>query len=164
MLIHVLTACSRPEGLAPIGQTLAAAPDGLDVRWHVGYDLARQHVGGQAVKNRLLDDISDGYVWICDDDNLPAPGFLARLLTLPPAPLYLFGQRRPAGRCQPALPPAVGQTDAAQLVAHISAIGGRRLPEQYDGDGHWITAVWAACGGGLLIDEPLTLYNAQRWQ
>lgn len=162
--LHILTACARPAGLPLIAAACAAAPPPLDVRWHVGFDLERRHVGGQAVKNRLLDAISPdapGYVWVCDDDNAPAPGFFERLAGLPPAPLYLFGQRRPTGYA-PARPPAVGHTDVAQVVVSRAVVGELRLPETYEGDGHWIVALWARCGGGVLVDEPLTTYNAQR--
>lgn len=163
ILLHVLTACSRPEGLPAISQALAAAPAGVTVRWHIGFDLARQHVGGQAVKNALLDDLTDGWVWICDDDNLPASGFLDRLVELLGRDCagYLFGQMRPGGAV-PALPPAVGRTDVAQLVVRREAVGDLRIPEQYDGDGHWICQVWTQAMA--LIDEPLTGYNAQRWR
>jgi hypothetical protein len=162
--LHILTACSRTEGLAAIAATLADAPAELRITWHVGYDLTRQHVGGQAIKNHLLDSIGDGWVWICDDDNLPAPGFFARLLSLPAATdMYLFGQQRPEGYAAPGMP-RVGQTDAAQAVIRRSAIGTLRIPEQYDGDGHWIAAIYLSCHNAVLVNEPLTTYNAQRWQ
>jgi hypothetical protein len=160
--LHILTACSRPSGLAAIAACLADAPPELRITWHVGYDLTRQHVGGQAVKNALLDGIGDGWVWICDDDNTPAPGFFERLTQLEPADLYLFGQQRPEGYAAPTVP-RVGQTDAAQAVVRRRVIGALRLPEVYDGDGKWICAVHAACGSAVLVNEPLTTYNAQRW-
>jgi hypothetical protein len=161
--LHILTACSRPAGLAAIAAALAAAPPELRVTWHIGYDPTRQHVGGQAVKNALLDSIGDGYIWICDDDNVPAPGFFERLARLEPADLYLFGQQRPEGYAAPTLP-RVGQTDAAQAVVSRRAIGLLRLPECYDGDGRWLCAVHAACGSAVFVNEPLTRYNGQVWQ
>lgn len=166
-LLHILTACSRPGGLAPIADALGGAPPGLEVRWHVGFDLARCHIGGQTVKNTLLDGIDDGWVWVCDDDNLPAPGFLARLAVLLSDDAhdgYLFGQLRPGGYVH-AVPPALGVTDVAQVVLRRRAIGAHRLPAQYDGDGHWICAIWRDHPGRIaLIDEALTLYNAQEWR
>ena len=166
-LLHILTACSRPGGLAAIADALSAAPSGLDLRWHVGFDLARRHIGGQAVKNALLDGIDDGWVWVCDDDNLPAPGFLYRLAVLlgdDACDGYLFGQLRPGGYVPP-VPPALGVTDVAQVVLRRRAIGAHRLPAQYDGDGHWICAIWRDHPGRIaLVDEALTLYNAQEWR
>src|SRR3990167_1261604 len=78
MRIHALTACSRPENLTKVGLSLAHAARGHDVHWHVRFDLEREHVGGQAVKNRLLDEISDGWVWILDDDTIVHPDLFSR--------------------------------------------------------------------------------------
>lgn len=156
--LHVITACSRLEGLARLAPTLAHPI----VRWHVSFDLERRHIGGQAVKNRLLDSIVDGWVWICDDDNIPAPGFLDCLATLLPgitADVVLFGQDRGArGVHSPVL--EVGRIDAAQAVMRRETIGGMRLPEIYEGDGVLICRV---CAGRpvLFVDEPLTYWNRQ---
>jgi hypothetical protein len=163
--LHILTACSRPAGLPRIAAAIAAAPAGLAIQWHVGFDLARRHVGGQAVKNRLLDSIAGGWCWVCDDDNLPHPAFfprLAGLLAEPRAACYLFGQSRGPQGTALAAPPAIGRTDIAQVVVHRDHIGDLRIPESYDGDGHWIAALWGQ-GKTMQINEILTLYNAQRW-
>jgi hypothetical protein len=172
MILHVLTACSRPERLEGLGLVLglAAGAAGIDLRWHVAFDLERRHVGGQAVKNRLLDAIpadDPGWVWICDDDNAPHPSFLLRLVQLEPVlpAAVLFAQQRgPAegGRILPAEPPRVGRVDAAQLVARRSFIGAARIPEAYDGDGVWIVGLWDPAQV-VLVDEPFTLWNGADW-
>lgn len=168
LTLHILTACSRPAGLSAIGQALGRGTSGIDVRWHIALDVERQYIGGQAVKNRLLDGVYDGYVWVCDDDNLPHPAFFARLADLaafdrPQA--WVFSQahqgevvrRAHPGQMQP------GLVDIAQIVARRDAIGMLQIPEQYDGDGHWIATICQR-SSVRYVDEPLTLYNAQRWQ
>lgn len=175
MILHILTACSRPERLPRLAQAIAqAAQDapGVAVRWHVAFDLERRHVGGQAVKNQLLDSIpadDPGWVWICDDDNIPHPDFFPRLAALAAGEVmiggYLFAQQRgPAegGRVLPAAAPRVGYVDAAQLVARRAYIGGHRIPEAYDGDGAWILGMYLPFAVALW-DEPLTLYNGADW-
>lgn len=176
MILHVLTACSRIQTLTALGAALERAEiERIQLHWHVAFDLERRHVGGQAVKNRLLDQIpadDPGWVWICDDDNLPHPVFFRRLAQLwaegqrvgmPDA--YLFAQLRgplEGGRILPARPPRAGYVDAAQLVARRSYIGDYRLPATYDGDGVWIEGLYVP-GAVALIDEPITLYNGATW-
>ena len=158
--LHILTACSRPSGLTRLADALASAPACLAAQWHVGFDLACQHVGGQAVKNRLLDQVRDGWVWVCDDDNLPVPGFFAYLAQAAPADLLLFSQTR-HGRMVHAAAPRLDETDIAQAVIRRDTIGDTRLPEVYNGDGAWLMQVAAQTQSVALIDLPLTAYNAQ---
>jgi len=158
--LHILTACSRPSGLTRLADAIASAPACVQVVWHVGFDLEQQHIGGQAVKNRLLDDIHDGWVWVCDDDNLPVPGFFAWLTQQAPADLLLFAQRR-QGRIVHAAYPQVDETDIAQAVMARSLIATQRLPEVYNGDGLFLVALAAQTSNIVLIDLPLTAYNAQ---
>lgn len=159
MRLHVLTACSRPELLGRLGAALAVAEQhGIELHWHVGYDLARQHIGGQAVKNRLLDSISDGWLWVCDDDNLPHHSFLPRLPSLINNTDGLLVAQERRGELVPPIP-VVGQVDIAQLIARRERIGRYRLFDQYDGDGHFICMLHAE-RPLTLVNEPLALYNA----
>lgn len=166
--LHILTACSRPEGLAPIARALGVPMPTVALQWHVGFDLVCAHVGGQAVKNRLLDSISisDGWVWVCDDDNLPHPAMLAALPLLlhddtPDG--YLFAQDRGPQGYHAVAAPCVGRTDIAQLLIRRDAIGTHRIPESYDGDGQWIVNLYQQRALHQVADVP-TYYNAQRWQ
>ena len=97
--LHVLTAVSRPENLGQIAESLAVAVEraeyGVDLAVALGmFDPDRQHVGGQALKNDMLDDIDDGWVWILDDDTLAHPDVLATVLT---AAYYAVAPRRRGG-------------------------------------------------------------------
>ena len=158
--LHILTACSRPSGLTRLADAIASAPACLQVVWHVGFDLDCQHIGGQAVKNRLLDEVQDGWVWVCDDDNLPVPGFFAWLTQQAPADLLLFAQRR-QGRIAAAAAPRLDETDIAQAVIARTLIETCRIPEVYNGDGLFLVALAAQTSNIVLIDQPLTAYNAQ---
>lgn len=162
--LHVLTACSRPAYLPAIAQCLASARQfGIDVHWHIGLDLEKNHPGGQAVKNALLDRIADGWVWICDDDNLPHPRFFATLAGLDgQASGYLFAQNRGPGGFLRAQPPVVDRIDAAQAIVARWAIGDMRLPAEYTGDGQWLAALHAA-HPLTCIDTIVTYYNASTW-
>lgn len=172
MILHVITACSRPERLPRLAAELGRAhAHGVDLRWHVGLDLDRRHVGGQAVKNRLLSGLAraEGWAWICDDDNLPHPAFLQRLPALaaahPSAAGLLLAQDRGPHEnrtLRPELPPRVGRVDAAQLVVRVGVAASVRIPETYDGDGHWIAQI-AATVSIHPVDEVLTLWNGGDW-
>jgi hypothetical protein len=146
--------------LSRLADAIASAPACLQVVWHVGFDLDRQHIGGQAVKNRLLNEIHDGWVWVCDDDNLPVPGFFAWLTQQAPADLLLVAQQR-QGQMVAAAYPRVDETDIAQAVIARSLIAAQRLPEVYNGDGLFLVALAAQTSKIALINEPLTAYNAQ---
>jgi hypothetical protein len=82
MILHILTAMTRPQNLPKMAESLIpAAAAGVELTWHFGYDVDRKHIAGQAVKNRLLDTITapDDWVWILDDDNTAHPDFFRRL-------------------------------------------------------------------------------------
>lgn len=162
-VLHIITACSRPEFLPTWAAELteAARCAGVDLRWHVAFDLGRQHVGGQVVKNRILDTIAgDGWVWIGDDDNALDPAMLAAVAEYDArqVDVVIFAQRR--GK-QIAPPCAVlNRVDAAQFVARRSAIGAHRLPEAYNGDGMLIAAL--AKTARMVYDQRVvTNYNGR---
>ena len=163
VILHILTACSRPGFLPAWAAELAEAAkaQGIDIRWHVGFDLACQHVGGQAVKNALLDSIpaSDpGWVWIGDDDNALDPDMLAAVAQYDTRPVdaVIFAQRRGEHVAQPSA--VLNRVDAAQLVARRSAIGSHRLPLAYNGDGLLIGQL-AKTARMVYDSRPVTRYN-----
>jgi hypothetical protein len=172
MKLHVLTACTRPENLPALAASLApAAAAGVDLHWHVGFDLERRHPGGQGVKNALLDDVADGWVWILDDDNTAAPGFfaaLARVVAREEAPVWLVAcAQRTAGGVRYVSRGTLRPThvDTAQLVARRDVIGAQRIPEHYCGDGEWIAALAAGIPDAAIVylnDPVVVTYNALR--
>lgn len=160
--LHILTACSRPDFLPAWAAELAAVSvPGVEIHWHVGFDIARNHIGGQAVKNKLLDSIQaddPGWVWIGDDDNTLDPEMLAAVAEYDARPVdaVIFAQRRGKGIAQPCA--VLNMVDAAQLVARRSVIGSHRLPEAYNGDGMLVGAL-AKTARMVYDSRPVTRYN-----
>jgi hypothetical protein len=150
MVLHILTAVTRPENLPKLAESLIpAAVAGVELAWHVGYDLERRHVAGQAVKNRLLDRISPSqdWVWILDDDNTAHPEFFRRMAETvaanPNVRLIACTQTVPSGWCRTIGPESLKacRVDAAQAVIRRDAISDHRLREVYAGDSYWIEAI-----------------------
>lgn len=164
MILHILTACARPEYLpAWAAELCEAAKCGIDLRWHVAFDLDRKHVGGQALKNAMLDSIHEsdsGWVWIGDDDNVLDPAMLSALMAYEDRQVdsVVFAQHRGAKIATPCA--LVDRVDAAQFVGRRRMIGNHRLPETYNGDGHWIAGM-AERGRMVYDSRPVTKYNGR---
>lgn len=168
MKLHVITAVTRPENLTILAQSLAVAAfntDGsVDVQWHWRFDLDREHVGGQAVKNAMLDEIRDGWVWALDDDTVAHPDMLAAILQAHDDGCrgLVVSQARADGRTLVAAPEnvRVGGIDVGQAVLSRHMIGNRRLPKNYEGDGHWLQAVLQNARKVRYLNEILSYHNA----
>jgi hypothetical protein len=171
MRLHALTACTRPESLPLLAESLMdALSAGVQVAWHIRFDRERQYVGGQKLKNDMLDEVRDGWVAILDDDNTYPPAFFPALagaaLAHPEAQLIVIAQQHRSGWVR-----RVGRrmlrashVDAGQIVARREAIGTLRIPEHYCGDGEWIEALADSLSDEQIayIHEPATAYNALR--
>ncbi len=148
MKLHILTAVTRRENLPTIARSLEPAGRcGVELTWHIRFDPDRLSVGGQALKNQLLDDIADGWVWICDDDNQAAPGFFETLMAMTAdngdVQLIVCAQQHRNGwirRVNRGMLRA-SHVDAGQIVARRDAISSLRIPENYMGDGELIEAL-----------------------
>ena len=164
MILHILTASARP-GLLPAwaAELAEATKSGVDLRWHVAFDLDRKYIGGQAVKNRMLDSIPEsdpGWVWIGDDDNVLDVEMLVALQEYDEqlVDAVVFAQRR--GSKVAAACALVDRVDAAQFVGRRQFIGAHRIPTTYNGDGHWIAGM-AKRGRVVFDDRVLTRYNGR---
>lgn len=163
--IHVLTAVTRPENLADIGSSLQAAivRSGADVVWHLRFDPEQQHIGGQQVKNELLDEISDGWIFVLDDDTLVHPELFTYLDPATNALVFsmqygqngiLFADERNA---------KVGSIDIGQVILRRELIGYERIKPLYDGDGHLLQRLLHRRNAKVrYVPEVLTYYNAIR--
>ncbi len=167
MKLHILTACTRPANLPRVGESIiAATPRGWDVSWHVRFDPQRIHVGGQALKNQMLDEITDGWCWILDDDTVAHPDILYRLSEVlvdkPKMRALVVDQTRADGRYLIAAPDqvAIGYIDAGQAIIRRDLIADKRLPENYEGDGHWLMSVLRDQPYVVYLNLPLSLHNA----
>ena len=161
--LHVLTACSRPENLGPVGDSVFAWPHpGVDLVWHVTHE-EKPHVGGQFLKNKLLSQVSSGYVVFLDDDTTMHPNLVNRLTETFDTGVYdavLYGRVEHGSVFPPRL--EVGHIDIGQACLSRRLIGNHRIPETYDGDGHFLIDVVAEAKNAIYLSEPLSFYNRLR--
>jgi hypothetical protein len=166
--LHIITAVTRPENLERISDSIAQAlvnwPDGTAVEWHLRYDLERQHVGGQALKNAMLDEIRDGWCWVLDDDTLAHPDVfrvVTRAIDRHPTRAVIVSQQRTDGRVLQAVPEHMvpGMVDIGQAFLRRDLIGDDRIPIDYNGDGMFLQTVLAKTRPTYLPDV-VSLHNA----
>lgn len=176
MRLNVLTAVTRPENLSAISASLEAAKDlapNVQVSWRLLADPSRQNIGGQAIKNQLIDEVpQDEWFWILDDDTLVHEDVLFTVWALL-APFEFEGVRMPApdaivvsqlrsdGRVLGASPVnmVVGACDIGQAFLRKRLVGDRRIPIDYNGDGMFLGEVLADASVAWL-PQPLSLHNA----
>jgi hypothetical protein len=171
MRLHVLTACTRTENLDALAESLMdALSAGVQVAWHIRFDREHQYVGGQALKNDMLDELRDGWVAILDDDTTYPPAFFPALagaaLAHPEAQLIVIAQQHRSGWVRKVNRKMLRAThvDAGQIVAKREAIGTLRIPEHYCGDGDFIETLANSLTDEQIvyIQEPVVNYNALR--
>ncbi len=173
MRLHVLTAVTRPENRPLIEASIEAAKErerNVDVFWWQRPDPKREHVGGQWLKNRMLDEIDlnglGGWVCILDDDTLMHPRFLQKVYRAyhhhPHVNAIVVSQRRTTNVILQAKPEnmVVGKVDAGQVVIRRDFIGDLRIPETYAGDGEWIECLLFGREDVLFMPDVLSLHNA----
>ena len=169
----MLTAVTRPNNLPLIGISISAAEKrsrSVLVEWHYREDRERQHVGGQAIKNQLLDEITDGWVVILDDDTLMHERFLQKIelvvatqeLAKRHISAIVVSQKRTDGSVLKASPAnaVVGSIDAGQAVLRRNLISDHRIPETYAGDGMWLEALLRDRTDVHYMRDVLSLHNA----
>jgi hypothetical protein len=171
MRLHVLTACTRPENLDALAESLMdALSAGVQVVWHIRFDREHQYVGGQKLKNDMLDEVREGWVAILDDDTTYPPAFFPAIagavLAHPDAQLLVIAQQHRSGWVRKVSRRMLRAThvDAGQIVARREAIGTLRIPEHYCGDGSFIEALADSLADEQIvyIHEPVVTYNALR--
>jgi hypothetical protein len=157
MKVHIVTACTRPQNLPAVAESIMAAIcDPWDVTWHIRFDPAQQHVGGQRLKNEMLDQIEDG--WVCMH-----PDFLRRMAeAVADAGAVVVSQQRQNGMVLTAAPThlRVGCVDIGQAFIARSLIGTHRIPEHYEGDGMFLQAVLGSWPAVAYLGEILSEHNA----
>jgi hypothetical protein len=160
--LHILTACSRPDNLTALARSLSEAScEPWEVCWHLRFDLERWHVGGQKLKNDMLDQIDDGWVLIVDDDTLLHPGLLKLAGRWVIGDALVVSQQRGDGRILHAAADnvRVGEIDIGQAVIKRSLINDLRIPIDYEGDGMFLAAVLKGKPGVIYVDEVLSWHN-----
>lgn len=163
MKLHILTAVSRPRNIPKIAHSLLAWGD-ADYEWHLRFDTDKQHIGGQAVKNAILDSITGGWVWFLDDDTLAHPKLYSRVAEVvggdEQATAVVFEQERADGAFYPAAREniAVSRIDIGQAVVRRDLIGKARIPEEYAGDGYFLDLVLDR-ERTVFLNETLAYHN-----
>ena len=170
MRLHVLTAVTRPENLKQVADSIAVATvcaqQRVTVEWHKLEDPERRWVGGQYLKNRMLNDIDDGWVCFLDDDTVMHSAFLRKIGRAHKqhrhANAYVVSQRRTTGVVLKAAPEnmTLGKVDAGQVVLRRSLIRHKRIPETYAGDGHFIQDLLYGQPDVLYMPDVISLHNA----
>lgn len=171
MRLNVLTAVSRPENLGFVAESLAKAAErapAVEVVWRWRFDLARANIGGQALKNKMLaeipyDDFETEWVWCLDDDTLAHEDILVTASCFQNYDAIIFSQQRTDGRVLSATQDnmIVGSCDIGQAFLRRSLIGGHQIPEDYNGDGMFLSAVLATDGANVMYHPAaLSLHNA----
>jgi hypothetical protein len=169
--LHILTAISRPALLPDVVASVIAAtrvaPE-IPIIWHGRFDIARDDLGGHALKNAMLAQITDGWVWVLDDDNLMHIDFLRVIhatTTRHPMARMIVCESRFEGKQVRRMPGVLlreGHLDIAQVVIRREAIGTTRMPERPRGDGAFIEEIASRLPAEAIvrIEQPIVSYNA----
>jgi hypothetical protein len=164
MKLHVLTAVTRPENLPRLAASLAVAAPPVEIIWHWRFDPELGNVGGQALKNAMLDEIEDGWCWILDDDTVAHPLLFERLTEVidSETQAVVVNQERADGRYLVARPEDVraGWIDAGQAILRRDLIGDHRLQPSYIGDGLLLEEILPSCENVVYLNETLSYHNA----
>jgi hypothetical protein len=163
--LHILTACTRPHNLPALAESIEAATVApWEVCWHIRFDAALEHIGGQRLKNQMLDQITDGWVVFLDDDTVMHPLLMERIGEHSYADAVVVSQDRADGRHLTAARDQlrVGDVDIGQAVIRRKLIAGHRIPETYEGDGEFLAAVLSAerALAVVFLRETLSAHNA----
>jgi hypothetical protein len=162
MRLHILTPVTRPENLTTIAASLDAWGD-VDFTWHLRFDANHNHIGGYELRNWMIDEIRDGWVWCLDDDTIAHPDFYRVVMgaAVTGAPAVVVSQERPDGTVLHAAPENVmiGGIDIGQAVIRRDVIAGSRFPLYYAGDGDLFISLLANRDDVVFINEVLCWHN-----
>lgn len=118
-------------------------PQGADFTWHVRFDFEKEHVGGQRLKNEMLDEITEGYVMFLDDDTEAHSELWPFFVEHMGAEAIVVSQHHSVLGYLEAAPEnvEVGSIDIGQVILRRDVIGNFRIPETYAGDGEFLSAI-----------------------
>jgi hypothetical protein len=162
--LHVLTACTRPQNLPVLANSiLAAMCDPWELCWHIRFDPAREHLGGHKLKNDMLAQIDDGWVLFLDDDTVMHPDVLRHVAEHLDAAGVVVSQDRTAslGHMLWAAPQnmRLGGVDIGQVVLRRELIGDVEMPPYYGGDGVFLGRILLGRDDVVYLNEVLSYYN-----
>jgi len=192
-IINILTRCTRPENLLQISKTIFT--DLFEINWYILFDTtvlkdidaellmelskyakikflkSQPNSFGYNMVNDILDEITDGWVYILDDDNLIHPNFYKKLNELindDTYGIFVFEQKvdgkdftkldiresKPENM-------KVGGVDIAQVLIHIGHYGDtKRFNNSYTADGELIVDLYNQRSQDFIfINQELCYYN-----
>lgn len=162
MTLHVLTACSRPGNMEKLAWSLNNWPQNADFTWHVRFDFEKQHVGGQRLKNEMLDQITEGsdYIYILDDDTEAHSELWPFYAQNIGREAMVVSQHHSVLGYLEAAPEYVkiGGIDIGQAIIRRDVIGENRIPETYAGDGTFLCAILPYVDA-VYTDVILSIHN-----
>jgi len=164
--LHVLTAVTRPSNLERVYDSIYSQDHSFwTVFWHLLH-LDAPSVGGQKVKNLLLDATrpEDGWVYVLDDDTMMHPQFLDRTADVidanPDCEVIFVGRSDHGNLFMPEV--KVGAIDICQALIRRDLINDLRIPDLYDGDGWFLQALIDKAVEAVYLPESLSFYNLLR--
>lgn len=187
--LHVITRYSREGSLQSLSDSLSIGPRFFNIIWHIVADgrkiteceKMQSHIRRDfsvcpmkdsdvmgAQLNQALDEISDGWVWVLDDDNLVHPDFFRELfrciINHEGKSAFAFAQDT-AGGVRSVGPETMKECsiDQAQFVIHRTLIGDDRYAQRYTADGEFAERLCSKHPEGWeFINTPCTYYNKLR--
>lgn len=178
---NVITPVTRPENLPRMALSLVDATrhEGFSINWLWRYDLERKFVGGYALKNEMLNEVSDlfeydNWVFFLDDDTTCHPSLFQRVVDEVTKDTTLqavvvsqerFENGAEVGRLHAKKENVFpGGIDQGQAVIRRDIIGDTRIPtDTYFGDGIFLTEVLTrGINRVKYVDEFLSYFNYLR--
>ena len=160
MGINIITACSRPTNLKQLYESIRF--EMIDA-WYIVYDTSTagctkqfemepkiieiecntKGVCGHPQINHALNIITEGYIYVLDDDNVMHPNFWKLVPRFDGENVYTFDiLRKPSNRSYRGDKIALTYIDTAQFIVPRNLVGDIRWPEQTrGGDYAFISAI-----------------------
>lgn len=160
MSIRIITACSRPENLKQLYDSIRFE---MIHAWYIVYDTSKakctkqfannqkvvelecntKGVCGHPQINHALNIITEGYIYVLDDDNIMHPNFWTIVPQFDGENVYTFDQiRMPGDKLLLGNSITYGYIDTAQFVVPRHRVSTVRWPEQMrGGDYAFISAI-----------------------
>jgi len=192
-MINVITRCTRPQNLLTISKTIFT--DLFEISWYILFDttilkdidvsllMDISNIGakikflksdpnsfGYNMINEVLDEITDGWVYILDDDNIIHPDFYNALSEIEEHELYgvLVFNQKVDGKdftkldIREAKPEnmKVGSIDIAQVLIDIGIYSKYIFNNSYTADGELVEKLWKERQEDFIfIEKELCYYN-----
>jgi hypothetical protein len=176
MNLVIITACSRPENLQKIKESInvkcewiivydSSVPiNNFDEKWITEIYIQGGIVGAKQ-KNIGLDyTLPYDYVYFLDDDNLLHPDFnkLLEIVDCKKYLGYIFAQDLNRSTRMPDV--KVGYIDLAQYLLRRELIGDIRFSQTYECDGYLIEEIYKKYSDKILIlNDIYSYYNRLAW-